>query len=370
MKAPTNSRLRDALTLIELVGVLAVLAVLAAAIVPVLIRQMDRIASDLESASLRSVGGALRQSILRTRTIPSHTNWAATVAAEMGASSPNVTTNARNLPRFFLIDPNLSIAGAGLPYTQTIAGASTMPVSPRLMVVSSIGQPLVSLSSGVPSSADFNAIWNWNDASSTPPSASGLAGFTRGGDLKVERINLASQFVYLILTSYASNTTNGYSIDSTNWAGSHVYVPPGAGIARYFLKNSNLTLYKTGGAIDSQQVLYTDSSFVYNMNVWSASINGAQSIGGLDLTGVADRFLKSPPNINPNVPRRTEQQKFIVTNMMTYMAAYVTWANSGFTSGKTALNQAQSAMVLSVRQIFEPGGGANDFTPWPYQCGN
>jgi hypothetical protein len=30
---------------------------------------------------------------------------------------------------------------------------------------------------------------------------------------------------------------------------------------------------------------------------------------------------------------------------------------------KTAAGNAQSAMILSVRKIFEPGGGANDYTP-------
>jgi hypothetical protein len=41
------------------------------------------------------------------------------------------------------------------------------------------------VASGVPSSGDFNAIWNWNDTSSTPPSASNLGGLTKGEDLTV-----------------------------------------------------------------------------------------------------------------------------------------------------------------------------------------
>src|SRR6266540_2609307 len=58
-----------AFSLIELIGVLAVIAILAAALVPALIRQMDKIAGDQESAALKSFSDALQQSIMRTRYI-------------------------------------------------------------------------------------------------------------------------------------------------------------------------------------------------------------------------------------------------------------------------------------------------------------
>src|ERR1043166_2153337 len=72
-------RLR-AFTLIELLGVLAVIALLAGALVPALIRQMDRIAGHQESAALKSLSSALQQSIRRNHYIPNHTDWASTVA--------------------------------------------------------------------------------------------------------------------------------------------------------------------------------------------------------------------------------------------------------------------------------------------------
>src|ERR1051326_1431853 len=52
-----------AFSLIELIGVLAVIAILAAALVPALIRQMDRIAGEQESAALKSFSDSLQQSI-------------------------------------------------------------------------------------------------------------------------------------------------------------------------------------------------------------------------------------------------------------------------------------------------------------------
>src|SRR5262245_52872169 len=122
MSPHSKARARQrGVTLIELIGVLTVLAIFACALVPVLIRQMDKIAGDQESASLKSISEALQQSILRNRYIPNDANWVSTVATELGVNASNVATNGRKQPRFFLIDPALQVGtnGAGLPYAQT-----------------------------------------------------------------------------------------------------------------------------------------------------------------------------------------------------------------------------------------------------------
>src|SRR6266567_4153921 len=150
-----------AFSLIELIGVLAVIAILATALVPALIRQMDRIAGEQESAALKSFSDALQSSIMRltpahptSRYIPSDTDWASTVATELGVDIASVTNSPRRQPRFFLIDPALRIGNnsSGLPYNQTnwvagsvdtnTAGVVVAPLSPRLMILSSIGRAL------------------------------------------------------------------------------------------------------------------------------------------------------------------------------------------------------------------------------------
>ena len=79
---------------------------------------------------------------MRNRYIPNDADWAAAVATELGVDTAAVTTNPRRQPRLFLIDPNLSIADAGLPYTQTSPGSVSQPVSPRVIILSSVGTPL------------------------------------------------------------------------------------------------------------------------------------------------------------------------------------------------------------------------------------
>src|SRR5439155_9058443 len=92
LRSPASGR---AFSLIELVGVLTVVAILAAALVPALIRQMDRIAGEQESAALKSFGDALQQSIMRNRYIPSGSDWATNIATELGVDIANITANSR-----------------------------------------------------------------------------------------------------------------------------------------------------------------------------------------------------------------------------------------------------------------------------------
>src|SRR3989442_9715593 len=79
----------SAFTLIELIGVLTIIVILATLLVPVLIRQMDRIAGEQESASLKAIGDALEQSVKWNRYIPSETDWASTIAVQMGVNVSN-----------------------------------------------------------------------------------------------------------------------------------------------------------------------------------------------------------------------------------------------------------------------------------------
>ena len=370
-----------------MVGVLAVMAILAAALVPALIRQMDRIAGEQESAALKSFGDAFQQSIMRKRYIPSATDWATNIATESGVDVINVSTNLRRQPRFFLIDPALRIGtnSSVLPYTQTNwvsgsvvtnnAGVIVPPLSPRLMILSSIGRALpTNIVSGVGTSTDFNAVWDRNDTTNALPATTFTwTGWPDGDDLKIQRVNLSALFVRLILTTNVSNSAY-YSIDSTN--SNSKFNVPSPGRDGYFIRNSVLFLYQGTNNVDSQQILTRDTSFVYDQNVWRSSLTGGSFLAGsLDLGSIVDKYLDAPENTNAmytltnnghgNTNSMT-QQSVVVSNMVAFMTAYTNWAASGFPNNslKTTANSMQALMVTNVQGQFLK----NTYTPYPTVC--
>lgn len=382
-----HSREGGAFSLVELVGVLAVIAVLALLLAPVLVRQIDRIAAEQEGAALKSFAGALQQSAMRRRALPAAATWAATIAGELGVDVANVATNARRQPRFFLIDPALRVGnnGSTLPYAQSDwatgsmttnnAGAIAPPLSPRVIILSSVGRALpAGVVSGVPVAADFNGIWDADER--TVPAAPVFAGWTgQGDDIQIQRLNLAPLFVHLVLTSNNSSTNNSqsghFAIDSTS---SPMDVPsPGVGRDGYFIRNSLLYLY-VGTNVDSQQILNRDTSFVYDLNVWRSSITGGSFLAGsLDLGSIVDKFLSAPENpnaVNTVAKNGVQQQSLIVSNMVAYMNAYNAWADSNFTDNnlKTSAGNIQVTMMNNVYGEFCKGCGSFTNNPSPINC--
>ena len=374
-------------SLIELVCVLAVIGILAGMLVPALIRQLDKIAGDQESAALKSFSDALQQSIMRNRYIASYDTWASTVSIELGVDASNVSTNARRQPRVFLIDPALRIGDNTtnrLPYTQAnwltqtrsgsgvtnSAGALVPPLSPRLVMLSSIARALpAGVVSGVPAAADFNGIWD--SADGTVPSAPAFAGWAGSGDdLKIQRINLSPLFVRLVLTTNVSESAY-YSIDSTNSA--DLYNVPSPGRDGYFIRNSVLYLYTHGRTIiDSQQILTRDTSFVYDQNVWRSSLTGGSFLAGsLDLGSIVDKYLDAPENTNALytiAKSNITQQAVVVSNMIAYMTAYTNWAASNFQDAarKTTARNVEGNLQTAVLDQYQSGNP--DHLPHPTAC--
>jgi hypothetical protein len=353
-----------------MVGVLAVIAILAAILAPSFVRQMDKTAGDQESADLKSFGDALQRSIMRNRYIPNEVDWASRVATELGVDIAAVTTNPRRQPRIFLIDPNLSIAGRTLPYTQTSAGSAEKPVSPRVIILSSIGRDLPNaFNSGLPAAANFNAVWDWNDAGSTLPATS----FTwtdwptnSSYDLKVQRIDLSPLFVELQLTSKVPSFPS-YAIDLDNPGLNPVSgsIPDWPG---YFIQNSILYLYNHGGELDSQQILIRNNAFVYDTTGWRSNIGGEGYLGGMDIASVVTRYLEAYPNVRAQ--NGVNQQAIVVQSMIDYMDRYSEWAaagfpyNSGTAPSYIAVRDAQLAMKTAVQGQYL----ANSYNPVEVPC--
>ncbi len=219
-----------------------------------------------------------------------------------------------------------------------------------------IGRALpTNIVSGVASSTNFNAIWDWNDASSVLPATSfAWTGWPNSDDLKVQRVNLSPLFVHLLLTTYSSAGSPRYSIDSTSWSTALVITNNLTIVDSYFIQDSAVVLYKHTGDTDSQQILIRDSSFVYDQNVWRGSILGGFFLAGLDVASVVDQYLSAPSN--NRAQNGTNQQSIVVQAMKTYMDRYGDWALAGFPHGNnpepptyTAAKNAQVAMLTAVQ---------------------
>lgn len=339
----SGKRGERAVSLIELLGILAVMAILIAALVPALIRYLDRKASELETRELDRLAEGFQQHITRNRNVPDHNNYAQAIAAELGLHTNDITLNDRDRPRFFIIDPSIQIGtntASPLPYTQTINGTghNNKPASPRFMLVSSIGDPLPNtVSNGYSSDTNaFNAIWNTADG--TVPSGWSWTG--KPTDLKIKRINISDLFVRLILSN-DTNTLGHYSIDmmATN------QMPDAAPrvVNTFFIKSTLLGLHDANGVLQTTEILQRLNSFVFEFGIWRANLFegfGVQHPGGFNLQAAANLFLAAPWNVNA---QNDVHQQDVVNAMENYMYKYMEWAAAGFPklTGGNAMDAAQ-----------------------------
>jgi prepilin-type N-terminal cleavage/methylation domain-containing protein len=315
----------SAFTLIETIAVMAVLAILAAVLVPTLIRRIDRAAWTKETADLNSMADALSLSILRGKTVPGTNEWATNIASQMSLPVSSITTNSRRNARAFLVDPNFSINSAGLPYTQNINGATNKPVSARVMILSSIAQPLP-VSTGVPTSADFNNIWN--AAENTVPAGSPFTGWGgTGEDLRIKKLNLEPLFYQLVLYNHdPTNITAPFSIDrqATNAVSSG---PPGWN--KYYLASSDVWLLDSNYNLRTRYLLNRSISFIFESGSWRGQIQGGETFS--DTNGVAaSAFLSLASTFynttnNPSAAGGASPSAVLIS-MYTFMFDYVFWA--------------------------------------------
>ena len=250
-----------------------------------------------------------------------------------------VLANAVNIPRVFLIDPTNTVT---LPYTQTSSGAGASPPNVRLIIMSILSGGLpAGLSSGIPASLDFNALWNTPD--NTIPvgtSWNWSAWNSHGADIRIQRINLSSSFNLLTLTD--SDPSNApYSIDSTNNS-SRTFVPPSTTTNAYFFAGTVVNLYylyypiipPNTTNIQASQVLLQNVSWVFSGGLWRNAPVPVSS------QSIMQTFYTSAPN-----PTNSMSPATIYNDMTNYMGLYVALGASGFNPAfKTNLQAASTVL--------------------------
>jgi type II secretory pathway pseudopilin PulG len=296
-----------AFTLLQLIGVLSVIAILVSVIVPVAAKRIDEAGRDGEAASLASMSEALEQSILANRTIPTTANFATTIAGYLNLPVNTVSTNKRGLGRVFMADPAMTI---GLPYTQGVAGASTLPTGARLMIVSTIAKALPA------SMTNFNNIWT-TAKDSVPGSFTNWSG--RGEDLIVERIELGPRFhKILLMNAQVAPSVGFYGIDNaTNSVG------PVSPFSAYYMEGTVLTMFQADGTtVAFRETVTEDVSFVYQNGKWGRNLSSSDDNSGT-FGQLVDRFLQQPVPCDPGAGAT---QRAVVNAFYDYLWGYADWA--------------------------------------------
>ena len=377
-----------------MIGTVALVAILASLLLPLVVRQTDKIVADQEVATLKTFRDAFQGYILANRVIPDQTTWYSAIAGKLGFGTNDVLYNvrqqSRQQPRVFLIDPamqmGLPTSPTGLPYSQTnyyVASASVstpmLPINPRVMIVSSLGSALPStVTSGVFGNTTthpyFVDLWNTQDG--TVPSDGAWAGWIGNpGDVIVQRINLEPLFVHLVLSRYNSTSGGWYTIDGSDGTTTPLQVI--TSLDGYFIQNTVVALYTNNPsdqvhALDTKQILTADTSFVFEQGIWRGTLTG-QSVGnGAAGAGdVVQQFLNATPNANAQYPypaNTNYQQILVASDMLTYMSNYNVWAFTNNFDKNSAvyrfLKNFEPTMISDIQGLYQlNAGGGNSYYP-------
>ena len=353
-------------SLLGVIGVMAVMAILALALMPTELRQIDAAARQKETEALSVMVGGLRNHILDSRSLPGSGTVFSNVARNIGWQLASVQTNSRGNPRVYLVDPALRVGTntvATLPFVQPFLGVTNVEGG-RVMLVSSLGQPLPTTVTAPGTNAATVFEMLWNSGESVAP-----AGWTGGdwADVKIGRLSLLPMFTQVILRNQSAQTGR-FSIDSTN---NQAALPSQAFSSLYFVRTL-IGLHSHTGQLQAQQVLqdvvsvtngpphYLCPTFVYEDGQWRGEYykgTSAQKHSGEDLQWAYELFLSGPANV---YKVGSVTQRSLTEKMYLFMSNYVVWAEGGFQSGqKAAVTAAQAAMESELGTYCNKKASAN-----------
>ncbi len=194
------------------------------------------------------------------------------------------------------------------------------------MIVSSLARALP-ISTGVPTSAEFNAIWNTAEGTK-PTTWTNWPG--SGDDLRIKKLNLEPLFYQLILVNHTggTNIVPQFSIDNSSAAA----VPLGPlGLNKYYLDSTVVGLHDTSGVVQTRHQLKRNISFLFESDAWRGQIQGDEqsfSASGSEFFNHAVTFFNRPTNPWGGEPQAHGASQYgVMISMYTFMFDYTYWAN-------------------------------------------
>lgn len=311
----------SAFTAIELIGVLAIMSIVATALVPSVIRKIDRATWQRETSDLSVMANGLKMTILKDKVIS--TNFVTSIAKYLDLSTNQVLATSRGFARLFMVDPKFkvgSISPYQLPYVQTNNASLINPTTNRVMIISTIANPPVTTITDT-----FDTVWNL-PVGSKPPSYGG-----RAEDLCIQRIDVGSMFHKVYLLNVDTNFDGFYAIEPSPFSNSSFLGPNGKELLTYVLDGTVLSLYMNeGSSLELRSMIKQDESFVYQKNQWARKLSAETLNFGLtpgSFGDVVNQFLMGPP---PPDPKFKATRQSVINSFYAYFINYWNYADANW----------------------------------------
>lgn len=271
-------------TLLETIGIVAVASILAAAIVPALIAQIDRVAAEEEEAALLECAEGLLDYVAVERVIPGDDlavlgdlapasgMLSNAIAKSVGMRLDEIRINDRGNARKFICDPNFwEGVSMEFPVSQLVDGWPK-PDNPRALIVSSNGAPLPA------AGFDFEDLWMAADGTEISTGAPWDTWSGNWDDIKIQRVHMGHMFHHLVLNNVELSLGAGYKVDGVgDGLGNPMSLVPGS-VDAYYLEGAKLQLYSEGTLV-ATEIITSDRAYFYEDGIWrsSAMDNGSAS---------------------------------------------------------------------------------------------